>query len=145
MSDAKPDKSAADGLRIDKWLWQARFFKSRSLASKIVQGGKVRVNKTTTSKAHYAVKPGDVLTFQQGALTRVIEIVALGTRRGPAPEARQLYNDLAPPPERAPGSEESAEDAAVRAPAPAKREDGSGRPTKKERRQLDQAFVAPED
>lgn len=145
MSDAKPDKGAADSLRIDKWLWQARFFKSRSLASKIVQGGKVRVNKTPTSKAHYAVKPGDVLTFQQGALTRVIEIVALGSRRGPAPEARQLYNDLAPPPERAPGSTDSSDETPATAPAPAKREEGSGRPTKKERRQLDQAFVDPED
>ncbi len=144
MSDADPGKAGSESLRIDKWLWQARFFKSRSLASKIVQGGKVRVNKTPTTKAHYAVRPGDVLTFQQGALTRVIQVVALGTRRGPAPEARQLYNDLAPPPERGPGAPDEA-DTPLTAPAPAQRDEGTGRPTKKERRQLDQAFIAPED
>lgn len=144
MSNAEPGKVSAESLRIDKWLWQARFFKSRSLASKVVQAGKVRVNKAPTSKAHYAVRPGDVLTFQQGSLTRVIEIVALGTRRGPAPEARQLYSDLAPPPERGPSSEGEREDRPMRPRAPAVRDEGTGRPTKKERRQLDKA-LGPED
>ncbi len=140
MSNADPGKLSAESLRIDKWLWQARFFKSRSLASKVVQGGKVRVNKAPTSKAHYAVRPGDVLTFQQGSLTRVIEIVALGTRRGPAPEARQLYKDLAPPPERGPAEVGEKEERPLSPRSPAVRDEGSGRPTKKERRQLDKAL-----
>ncbi len=144
MSSAEQGNASTESLRIDKWLWQARFFKSRSLASKVVQGGKVRVNKAPTSKAHYAVRPGDVLTFQQGSLTRVIEILALGTRRGPAPEARQLYNDLAPPPERGPLADGEERDRPVRMSAPAVREEGTGRPTKKERRQLDKA-LGPDD
>jgi ribosome-associated heat shock protein Hsp15 len=85
-------------LRIDKWLWQARFFKSRATASKLCAEGRVRVGGRPVAKAHYAVKPGDVLTFPQGAVIRVVRIVALGIRRGPAPEARALYEDLSPPP-----------------------------------------------
>ena len=129
----------ATSLRIDKWLWHARFFKSRSLAAKTVQGGHVRVNRESTSKAHYNVKPGDVLTFQQGPHTRVIEIVALGTRRGPAPEAQGLYNDLAPIPVREKSDEP--DDTPIQPRSPAQREEGAGRPTKKERRQLDKVIV----
>lgn len=84
-------------LRIDKWLWYARFYKSRSLAAKHIQAGDIRVNRQRISKASAILKIGDVLTFAQGDLIRVIEVVALGDRRGPAPEARGLYHDLAPP------------------------------------------------
>ncbi len=85
-------------LRIDKWLWQARFFKSRATASKLCAEGRVRVDGRPVAKAHYAVKLGNVLTFPQGTNSiRVVRIVALGTRRGPAPEARALYEDLSPP------------------------------------------------
>ena len=83
-------------LRIDKWLWYARFFKSRSLASQVCAAGKVRVNKIRVLKAHATVRTGDVLTFPQAKLIRVVKILALGHRRGPAPEARLLYKDLAP-------------------------------------------------
>lgn len=114
-------------LRIDKWLWHARFFKSRSLASKFCQMGKLRVNGEPTSKAHLGVRVGDVLTFALGAQVRVVRIAALGERRGPAPEARALYEDLSPPPVRG----DAGADAAPR------RDEGSGRPTKAERRAID--------
>src|SRR5690606_17702864 len=84
-------------LRVDKWLWQARFFKSRSLAAAVAAGGGLRINREPARKAHQLVGPGDVLTFPQGRSIRVIEVVALGIRRGPASEAQALYRDLDPP------------------------------------------------
>ena len=83
------------GLRLDKWLWQARFFKTRTLAADAASQRKVRINRTLVTKPHYKVRPGDVLTFSQGRDIRVIRILALGLRRGPAPEARTLYEDIA--------------------------------------------------
>ena len=71
-------------LRLDKWLWFARFVKTRSLATKLVIDGRMRVNGAPTQKAHYAVKTGDVLTFPLGPHIRVIKVLALGSRRGPA-------------------------------------------------------------
>ena len=91
MSEAQP------GLRIDKWLWQARFFKTRSLAAKLVQSGKLRLNGNLISKPARTVSTGDVLTFPKMLETKVIEVRDLGTRRGPAREAQMLYRDLAPP------------------------------------------------
>ncbi|MEM8952396.1 MAG: RNA-binding S4 domain-containing protein [Pseudomonadota bacterium] len=90
-------KSQGDGLRLDKWLWQARFFKTRGLAATIASKGKIRINRMLVTKPHYKVRPGDVLTFAQGHDIRVIRIVALGERRGPAPEARTLYEDIGEP------------------------------------------------
>lgn len=110
-------------LRIDKWLWHARFFKTRSLAAKIVTGGHLRVNGSKIAKASHAVGPGDVLTFPQGRVIRVVRIVALSERRGPAPEAQALYEDQTPP--------ESLSREAV---PPAPKFEGKGRPTKKDRR-----------
>ncbi|WP_298677978.1 RNA-binding S4 domain-containing protein [uncultured Lentibacter sp.] len=107
-------------LRLDKWLWHARFFKTRGLSAKQVSGGHCRVNSQKVLKPAHAVTAGDVLTFSQGAQIRVVRIVALGTRRGPAPEAQALYEDLTPP--RAP-----------RAPEPART---GPRPTKKDRRHI---------
>lgn len=117
-------------LRIDKWLWHARFFKSRSLAAAFLRAGKLRLNSVAISKANRMVKPGDVLTFPSGPYIRVIEIVALGTRRGPAPEAQGLYTDLSPVEEQ----RESLKTEASQRVAP--REAGTGRPTKKERRDM---------
>jgi ribosome-associated heat shock protein Hsp15 len=84
-------------IRIDKWLWHARFFKSRSLAARVCNAGGVRMAGAPVTKAHHAVRPGDVLTFAQGGHVRVVRITAIGSRRGPASEARTLYEDLAPP------------------------------------------------
>ncbi|MCU9849817.1 RNA-binding S4 domain-containing protein [Defluviimonas sp. WL0024] len=90
---------AAEGrIRVDKWLWQARFFKTRSLAAATVSSGHLRLNGAKTAKPGHAVGPGDVLTFPQGGRIRVVCIRACGTRRGPAPEAQALYDDLAPDP-----------------------------------------------
>jgi ribosome-associated heat shock protein Hsp15 len=85
-----------DSIRIDKWLWQARFFKTRGTASRLCAGGRVRVAGQITRKAHYPVRVGDVLTFPQARRIRVVRVVALGTRRGPAPEAALLYDDMSP-------------------------------------------------
>ena len=81
-------------IRIDKWLWQARFFKTRGLAATLVSGGQLRLNGVKTGKPGHAVAPGDVLTFPQAGDIRVIRIIACGTRRGPASEAQTLYDDL---------------------------------------------------
>ena len=88
---------AAEKLRADKWLWQARFFKTRSLSAKLITGSHLRVNSDKVVKASATVKIGDVLTFPQGNHIRVIQVDAIGMRRGPAPEAQALYTDLSPP------------------------------------------------
>ena len=115
-------------LRLDKWLWYARFFKSRSLATKLCASGKLRVNGDAISKAHHGVRVGDVLTFAKGCDVRIIRVVALGKRRGPAPEAQTLYEDLDPPTRRRVN---------VAQPLVPRRDAGSGRPTKAERRATD--------
>jgi ribosome-associated heat shock protein Hsp15 len=128
--NAGTPNGAGESLRVDKWLWHARFFKSRSQATAMVSTGRLRVNETLTSKPHYQARPGDVLTFPKGDHIRVIRVEAIGKRRGPAPEAQALYTDLAPPQPR------EKQDAPVEA-KPAERERGAGRPTKKERRETD--------
>lgn len=90
---------AAPGrIRIDKWLWQARFAKSRSLAAALVETGHIRVNGQPISKPGRDIGPGDTLTFPQGNRIRLIRVLDLGQRRGPAPEAATLYLDLDAPP-----------------------------------------------
>ncbi|WP_114393321.1 RNA-binding S4 domain-containing protein [Oleisolibacter albus] len=84
-------------LRLDKWLWYARFVKTRSLASKLCGSGSIRLAGTPVTRASQTIRPGDVLTFPLGPHIRVIKVLALAARRGPAPEARALYEDLAPP------------------------------------------------
>jgi ribosome-associated heat shock protein Hsp15 len=88
-----PDPATA-GLRLDKWLWQARFFKTRALAAQLVGKGRLRINQTIVTKAHHRVRPGDVLTFPQGQIVRVVRVVDLGSRRGPTDEAQALYEDI---------------------------------------------------
>jgi ribosome-associated heat shock protein Hsp15 len=92
----KPDPAAAQKLRLDKWLWQARFFKSRTIAAEVIAEGHVRVNGTRVSRPGRDITTGDTLTFPQGPRIRVIRITALGQRRGPATEAQGLYVDLDP-------------------------------------------------
>lgn len=87
---------AAQKLRLDKWLWQARFFKSRGLAAEMIEAGSVRVNGTRVSRPGRDVTEGDTLTFPQGNRIRVVRVTALGQRRGPATEAQGLYVDLDP-------------------------------------------------
>ncbi|WP_170750703.1 RNA-binding S4 domain-containing protein [Ruegeria lacuscaerulensis] len=114
MSEAK--------LRIDKWLWQARFFKTRSLSAKQVSGGLVRLNGNRVLKPATAISPGAVLTFPQGRIVRVVRVEKLGDRRGPAPEAQTLYTDLTEKQDKPPRNPSF---------------EGKGRPTKKDRRALD--------
>ena len=85
---------ASEGLRLDKWLWQARFFKTRALAAQVIAKRRLRINQTIITKAHHRVRPGDVLTFPQGHVVRVVRVIDLGSRRGPASEAQTLYEDL---------------------------------------------------
>ncbi len=92
--------------RLDRWLWFARFFKSRTLAARSIAGGSVRLNRTRVSKPGHPVKPGDVVTLLQTGKPLAVRVVSLGTRRGPACEARTLYEPLAPRPEAATGGEE---------------------------------------
>ena len=117
-------------LRVDKWLWHARFFKTRSLAATRTKAEGIRINGKISQKPSSMVGTGDVLTFAQGDHIRVIQIEALGERRGPAPEAQALYTDLSPP---KPRSEEN--------PPANPRFEGKGRPTKKDRRNLDLSKV----
>lgn len=124
--------------RLDKWLWFARFLKSRSLATTLAASGKLRINGSIIAKAHQQVKAGDVLTFPLGHHIRVIKVLAPGSRRGPAPEAQALYEDLSPPPPRAPRA------TSPTGGEPPQREAGTGRPTKRERRALD-ALMGKED
>lgn len=100
----KPDANAARKLRLDKWLWQARFFKSRGLAAEVIEAGSVRVNGTRVSRPGRDISEGDTLTFPQGSRIRVVRILSLGLRRGPASEAQRLYLDLDASP--APGAQE---------------------------------------
>jgi len=84
-------------LRLDKWLWQARFFKGRDLAADLVLGGHLRINGQRCTKPGHGLAVGDVLTFAQGYQIRVVRVLALGQRRGPAPEAQALFADLDAP------------------------------------------------
>ena len=114
-----------DEVRIDKWLWAARFFKSRSLAAAACEGGKVDLNGRTAKPAK-PLRPGDLLRITLPVGKKLVKVLALAERRGPAMRAQLLYEDLTPPPPPEP----------VPTPAPVYRPRGAGRPTKRERRLL---------
>lgn len=90
---------AEDGIRLDKWLWQARFAKTRAVAQALAEGGKVRLNSQPCTKPGRALRPGDVLTLRLPGGVSVVELLALGTRRGPPAEAATLYRDLTDAPD----------------------------------------------
>lgn len=132
MSSAPADGSRA-GVRLDKWLWAARFFKTRSLAAEAIGRGKVAVN-DVVAKPSREVRIGDCLGIVEGGIRRVIQVRGLSAVRGPAPVAQALY-------------EETAESIALRAqralqqrlaPEPAA-SIAQGRPTKRDRRDLGRA------
>ncbi len=116
-------------LRIDKWLWAARFFKTRSLAAKAVDGGKVRLN-GAGAKPSRELKPGDELAIRIGDLEWVVEVKALSRQRGPAPQAALLYA------EREDSRERRLAAVALRKVQAHPAAGVKGRPTKKDRRQL---------
>ena len=120
---------AENRVRIDKWLWAARFYKTRSLSAEAVEGGKVQVNGERVKPAK-ALKCGDSLVIGNGPYIWEITVLALSERRGPAPEAAKLY-------EESPESRQARE----RVAATIKAENQSnpfprGRPTKRQRRQI---------
>lgn len=118
-------------LRLDKWLWFARFYKTRASATRAIAGGRFRLDGEVMSKPHRAALPGQVLTFIQGERVRVIKIIALGTRREPASEAITLYEDMSPPVAPRPRKGETAQGFESR-------DLGAGRPTKRDRRATEQ-------
>ena len=112
--------------RIDKWLWAARFFKSRTLAGAACAGGKVDIN-DGAAKPSRMVRAGDLLTITQPRGKRIVRVIELAEHRGSGVEAALLYDDLTPPP---PPRE-------IRPGPPALRAPGAGRPTKRDRREID--------
>ena len=121
---------AEDGRRLDRWLWFARVVKSRTMAAGLVAAGKVRVNRERVTKASHQVRNGDVLTITVGPRVRILKVLAAGERRGPASEARELFEDLTPPVEPASRSQSLPATGGERLP-------GAGRPTKRDRRLTD--------
>ena len=115
-----------ESVRLDKWLWAARVFKTRSIAAHACDGGKVDVNEQAAKPAR-TLRPGDVIrvSLPQGR-RRILKVTALGDRRGSATVARTLFEDLTPP-----------EPPRIRLAIPPRREPGAGRPTKRERREID--------
>ncbi len=126
---ASKTPSPVERQRLDKWLWFTRIAKTRTLATRLVETGKARVNRTRVTKASRMVHAGDVITLVIHEQVRVLKVLACGTRRGPAAEASELYEDMSPPPARH-------ETASRPPPSPAQRDKGAGRPTKRDRRKI---------
>lgn len=92
-----PAPAPRETIRLDKWLWHARFFKTRGLATRAVQDGAVRLNAVRVTKPAQPIGAGDTLTFAQADRIRVVRCLAAGLRRGPVQEAQSLFEDLAAP------------------------------------------------
>ena len=122
--------SHSESLRIDKWLWYGRFFKSRSIASRFIAKRRVRLNSRRINKSSQLLKIGDILTFSIGAKLLIIKVVGLGSRRGPNKEANMLYLDITPT---VPLCNKSN---TIQGPLRVHKA-GSGRPTKRDRRAID--------
>jgi len=114
-----------DRQRIDKWLWHARVVRTRSAAAALSDSGLVRINGARIDTSSRPVRPGDVVTIALDRNVRVLKVIGYAERRGSAETVRTLYEDLTPP--AAPRPE----------PSGGEREEGSGRPTKRERREID--------
>ena len=113
-----------DRQRIDKWLWHARVVRTRSAAAALADGGLVRINGARTDTSSRPVRAGDVVTVALDRNVRILKVKGYAERRGSADLARALFDDLTPPPE-------------FKEPPASVREDGAGRPTKRERRAID--------
>lgn len=128
MAEKQPQSLPVLRQRLDKWLFFTRLQKSRSIAQKAIEAGHVRVNETRITQPSFAVKAGDVVLLSLDRRDMTVRVLQPGNRRGPYEEARLLYEDLTPPPVL--GDKRNAFEQATR-------ERGSGRPTKKERREVD--------
>lgn len=116
-------------MRLDKWLWAARFYKTRSLATAAIEGGKVKLNQAGVKPAR-EVKPGDLIALRAGEQDWVVEVIGLNENRRPAAEAQLLYRETAE------SHRARTEAAELRALAPTPGQEIKGRPTKRDRRQL---------
>jgi ribosome-associated heat shock protein Hsp15 len=114
-----------DRQRIDKWLWHARVVRTRSAAAALSDSGLVRINGARIDTSSRPVRPGDVVTIALDRSVRILKVIGYGERRGSAEIARTLYEDLTPPP------------APPKGPSAGERDEGAGRPTKRERREVD--------
>jgi len=114
-----------DRQRIDKWLWHARVVRTRSAAAALSDSGLVRINGARIDSSSRPVRPGDAVTIALDRTVRILKVIGFAERRGSADIARVLYEDLTPPPE--PPKE----------PPAGGRDEGAGRPTKRERREID--------
>jgi ribosome-associated heat shock protein Hsp15 len=126
----RANKTSPEDQRLDKWLWAARFYKTRSLAAQAIEAGRVHVN-GATAKASRSLPPGDLVLMRQPPYIRTVEVLGLSSVRGPAPVAQQLYAET-------PQSLQSRQEAAQARrfgvePALAQEQ---GRPTKRDRRSL---------
>ena len=128
MSSAD-NKTESSKLRIDKWLWAARFFKTRALAADAVECGKVLINDMRVKPAK-AVAVGDLLVIRLGPYQFMVEVLALSDKRGPAPQAQKLYKETEE-------SRKHREVLALELKAQAQNETRDGRPTKKDRRDIE--------
>ncbi len=117
-----------EGMRLDKWLWAARLYKTRSLAREAVAGGKVHLNGRRVKPAH-TLRPGDRLELSRGSWTLELVVRALASQRRPAPEAARLYEETE-------ASRKAREEAATRRRLEAAAPRPAGRPDKRERRHL---------
>lgn len=122
-------------MRLDQWLWAVRLFKSRSLAVEAIRGGKVTVNGEATKPAHEA-KPGELIVAQMPFITRTLKVLGMPASRVGAKLVGEYAEELTP--------EEEFEKARERARLPGMRPRGAGRPTKRERRDLDEVMDEPE-
>jgi ribosome-associated heat shock protein Hsp15 len=114
-----------DRQRIDKWLWHARVVRTRSAAAALSGSGLVRINGARIDSSSRPVRPGDVVTIALDRNVRILKVIGYGERRGSAEIARTLYEDLTPPPPPA------------KQPSAGARDEGAGRPTKRQRREVD--------
>ena len=130
---AANEKTPLASLRIDKWLWCARFYKTRSLAAEEIAKGRISVN-GLAAKASREVRPGDTVVLRQGPMQRIVVVRALSGMRGPAPVAQQLYEETA----ESIALREKAQELRRLAPEPAAALH-EGRPTKRDRRDIDRA------
>jgi ribosome-associated heat shock protein Hsp15 len=134
--------AAASSQRIDKWLWFARIVKTRTLAAELVASGKVRLNRARVEKPSQSVRLADVLTVVASRQVRLLKVTGLGERRGPSATARSLYEELTPEADTLkPLAHSASQPRSGAGPhpgerPPGERPKGSGRPTKKERRQI---------
>ena len=129
-----PRSVSDDRQRIDKWLWHARIVRTRSAAAALAASGHVRLNGARVDAPAKSVKPGDVVTIALDARVRVLKVTGFALRRGGAEQGRALYEDMAPLAPAEPAAELPA----------ARRDRGSGRPTKQERRAIERFTRDPD-